>query len=164
MLVTDEDKPESVKVNSFMNIRIVDDEIRLIPYYRNDDASLAWYQDLDVCKQVDNRDKPYDIELLHSMYDYLCAHGECYYIEYKGILVGDVSLRDNTEIAIVICKAFQNQHIGRRCVNEMIKRAGQKGMDAVIANIYSFNTQSQKMFETLGFYKTDSEWYRFDLR
>ncbi len=147
-----------------MNTRIIDEEIRLIPYYRNDDVSFAWYQDLDVCKQVDNRDKPYDIELLHSMYDYLCAHGECYYIEYNGILVGDVSLRDNTEIAIVICKAYQNQHIGRRCVCEMIKLARQKNMNAVIANIYSFNTQSQKMFEALGFYKTGSEWYRFDLR
>ena len=44
-----------------MNERIVDNEIKLIPYYRNDEASLPWYQDLDVCKQVDNRDKPYDI-------------------------------------------------------------------------------------------------------
>ena len=155
---------EFVEVSSFMNTRIVDEDIRLVPYYRNDDVSLPWYQDLDVCKQVDNRDKPYDLELLHGMYDYLCAHGECYYIEYKGILVGDVSLRDNAEIAIVICKAYQNQHIGRRCVYEIIRLAKQKGMDAVIANIYSFNTQSQKMFEALGFYKTDSEWYRFDLR
>lgn len=77
---------------------------------------------------------------------------------------GDVSLRDNAEIAIVICKAYQNQHIGRRCVHEMIKLARQKDMDAVVANIYSFNTQSQKIFEALGFYKTDSEWYQFDLR
>ena len=39
-----------------MSERKIDDEIRLIPYYRNDDVSLAWYQDPDVCKQVDNRD------------------------------------------------------------------------------------------------------------
>ncbi len=58
-------------------------------------TTSRWYQDLDVCKQVDNRDKPYDTELLHSMYDYLCAHGDCYYIEYNGVLVGDVSLRDS---------------------------------------------------------------------
>lgn len=160
----DTDKTEFAEVNSFVTIRIIDDEIRLIPYYRNDDVSLAWYQDLDICKQVDNRDKPYDTELLHGMYDYLCNHGECYYIEYKGVLVGDVSLRDNAEIAVVICKAYQNLHIGRRCVCEMIKLAGEKNMDAVTANIYSFNTQSQKMFEAIGFYKTDSEWYRFDLR
>jgi uncharacterized membrane protein len=29
-------------------------------------------------------------------------------------LVGDVSLQNNVEIAIVVSKAFQNQHIGRR--------------------------------------------------
>lgn len=67
-------------------------------------TTSRWYQDLDVCKQVDNRDKPYDTELLHSMYDYLCAHGDCYYIEYNGVLIGDVSMRDSGEIAIVICK------------------------------------------------------------
>ena len=38
-----------------MTERIIDEEIKLIPYYRNDEASLPWYQDLDVCKQVDNR-------------------------------------------------------------------------------------------------------------
>ena len=39
-----------------MTERIIDEELKLIPYYRNDEASLPWYQDLDVCKQVDNRD------------------------------------------------------------------------------------------------------------
>ena len=48
-----------------MTIRTVDEDIRLIPYYRNDAASLPWYQDLDVCKQVDDRDTPYDAALLH---------------------------------------------------------------------------------------------------
>ncbi|MBQ3356823.1 MAG: GNAT family N-acetyltransferase [Oscillospiraceae bacterium] len=146
-----------------MQERIVDSEIRLIPYYRNDAVSLPWYQDLDVCKQVDNRDKPYDIELLHDMYDYLSSHGECYYIEYKGELVGDVSIRENAEIAIVVCKEFQNRHIGRRCIKEMMYLASEKGMDHVIANIYSFNKQSQHAFESIGFYPTGEEWYRCDL-
>ena len=34
--------------------RIVDDEITLVPYYPNSAVTLAWYQDPDVCKQVDN--------------------------------------------------------------------------------------------------------------
>ncbi len=72
------------------------------------------------------------------MYDYLTAHGDCYYIEYKGVLVGDVSLRENSEIAVVVCKEYQNQHIGRRCVLEMLKLAREKGMEQVKANIYSF--------------------------
>lgn len=45
-----------------MTERIIDKEIKLYPYYRNDEVSLPWYQDLDVCKQVDNRDEPYDLD------------------------------------------------------------------------------------------------------
>ena len=146
-----------------MTERIIDNELRLIPYYRNDEASLPWYQDLDVCKQVDNREEPYDVELLHRMYDYLTVHGECYYIEYKGVLVGDVSLRENSEIAVVVCKEYQNQHIGRRCVLEMLKLAREKGMERVKANIYSFNGQSQRMFQSVGFEKTAEEWYESKL-
>lgn len=143
--------------------RTVDEEIRLIPYYRNDAVSLPWYQDADVCKQVDNRDEPYDIALLHGMYDYLASHGECYYIEYRGTLVGDVSLRDNGEIAVVVSKPYQNRTIDRRCVLEMICLAKEKHMEAVTANIYAFNAQSRKMFEAVGFIPTAEEWYRFDL-
>lgn len=139
--------------------RIIDDEIRLIPYYRNDATSLPWYQDMDVCRQVDNRDVPYDLERLHRMYDYLNAHGSCYYIEYRGTLVGDVTLRDNAEIAIVVCKEFQNRHIGRRCVLDMLKLARERKMERVTANIYAFNAQSQRMFQSVGFEKTDEEWY-----
>ena len=146
-----------------MTARIVDDEIRLVPYYRNDEVSLLWYQDADVCKQVDDRDEPYDVNLLHGMYDYLYAHGDCYYIEYCGKLVGDVSLRDNGEIAIVVCREYQNRHIGRRCVANMLALASEKGMKYVTANIYSFNTQSRRMFEAMGFYQTEAEWYRYDL-
>ena len=146
-----------------MKDRIIDNEIKLIPYYRNDEVSLLWYQDLDVCKQVDNRDEPYDLELLHSMYDYLSSHGDCYYIEFNGKLVGDVSLRDDGEVAIVVCKEYQNLHIGRRCIKEMLTLAAENGMNIVKANIYSFNKQSQRMFESIGFYKTEDEWYQFVL-
>ena len=50
------------------SVRVVNDEIRLIPYYRNDAVSLPWYQDAELCKQVDNRDTPYDVELLQRMF------------------------------------------------------------------------------------------------
>ncbi|MBO4825553.1 MAG: GNAT family N-acetyltransferase [Lachnospiraceae bacterium] len=146
-----------------MKERVIDDEIKLVPYYRNDEVSLAWYQDLDVCKQVDNRDEPYDLELLHNMYDYLCARGDCYYIEYKGTLVGDVSLRDSEELAIVVCKGYQNRHIGRRCIADMTQLAREKGMKKVRAEIYSFNTQSRAMFMAAGFKQVDEEWYEYVL-
>ena len=147
-----------------MTERIVDSDIRLIPNYRNDAVSLPWYQDPQVCKQVDDRDTPYDLELLHAMYDYLSSHGGCWYIEYRGVLVGDVSLRDSGELAIVVCRAYQNRHIGRRCVLDMLALAREKGMEQVTANIYSFNRQSQRMILAVGFEKTDEEWYAYRLR
>ena len=146
------------------HIRVVDEEIRLIPYYRNDEVSLPWYQDREVCRQVDNTDRVYDLEMLHSMYDFLSSHGDCYYIEYNGELVGDVSLRDNTEIAIVVSKGYQNRHIGRRCVLDMLELAKEKGMTQVRANIYSFNGQSRAMFRAAGFRQESGEWFVYDLK
>ena len=95
------------------------------------------------------------------MYDYLCSNGDCYYIEYKSKLVVDVSLRDNGEIAIVVCTEYQNRHIGRRCVLDMLKMAKEKKMDKVKANIYSFNKRSQSMFQSVRFIKTEEEWYEY---
>ena len=53
-----------------MKNRIVDEEIALVRYYPNYNTALAWYQDLELCKQVDNRDTAYDINLLKGMYNY----------------------------------------------------------------------------------------------
>ena len=50
-----------------MKERIVDEQIRLIPYNQNDAVSFCRYQDADVCKQVDNRDTLHDLALLHRM-------------------------------------------------------------------------------------------------
>ena len=142
-----------------MKKRINDQELFLIPYYPNDETALAWYQDPDVCRQVDNIDHVYTPELLKQMYSFLSTHGLCYYIQYQGILVGDVTLRDNAEICIVVCKEYQNRHIGRRCVLNMLELAREKNMPEVKANIYSFNTQSQKMFLSAGFRQVSDEWF-----
>lgn len=137
--------------------------VSLIPYYPNYETALAWYQDLQLCKQVDNIDYVYSLERLKAMYHYLDTHGECYYIQYEGILVGDVTLQDSGELSIVICKEYQNRHIGRACIQKMIERAKEKGMHTVKANIYSFNTQSRKMFQSLGFQKAAEEQYEYHI-
>ncbi len=146
-----------------MEKRIIDQDIILVPYFPNTEVTLAWYQDPDLCKQVDNIDHVYDLDLLNCMYSYLSTHGDCYYIQYQGQLVGDVTLRDNAEISIVVCKEYQNHHIGRKCVLDMLKLAKEKGIREVKANIYKFNTQSQKMFESVGFHKTAEEWFSFQI-
>lgn len=143
--------------------RMVDEEIILLPYYPNEKAALEWYQDPDVCKQIDNIDCVYTPERLQKMYDFLSTHGDCFYIQYRGKLVGDVTLQNNSEIAIVICKEYQNLHIGRRCVLDMIALAQEKGMGGVKANIYSFNEQSRRMFQSIGFRKIDEEWYLYKI-
>lgn len=145
-----------------MQERIIDNEITLIPYYPNPDA-LAWYQDPALCKQVDNIDRVYDAERLDRMYTFLSTHGECYYIRYGSALVGDVTLRDNAELCIVVSTPYQNRHIGRRCIRDMIARAAEKGFPEVRANIYAFNTQSRRMFESLGFAEYAPEWFRYGI-
>ena len=146
-----------------MNIRQVDETIRFIPYYRNDAVSLAWYQDVEICRQVDNQEEPYDLDQLHRMYDYLCAYGQCYYIEYQGRLVGDVSLCEDGEVAIVIGKNYQNQGIGRCCIQAMIQLANEQDFTAVKARIYRFNHRSRHLFESLGFVKIAEECYQIEL-
>lgn len=145
-----------------MDGRIIDPELRLIPYYPDYATTLPWYQDLSLCKQVDNRDAPYDLELLQRMYDYLNAHGDLFYIQYQATLCGDVCLQPSGEINIVIAKPFQNRHIGRRVIGELIALAREKGIPELHAEIYLFNTQSQAMFQSVGFVQTEPE--RYSLR
>ncbi|MCM1216851.1 MAG: GNAT family N-acetyltransferase [Lachnospiraceae bacterium] len=113
-----------------MNVRISDENIALVPYYPNEAVALAWYQDKEICRQVDNIDHVYSLDRLRAMYDFLSAHGECFYIRYNGKLIGDISLRDDSEIAIVICREYQNRHIGRKCVQDF-DLAKEKGMSEV---------------------------------
>ena len=54
-----------------MEPRIIDAEIDLVPYYPDYEHTLAWYQDPELCRQVDNRDSVYDLNLLKAMYSYL---------------------------------------------------------------------------------------------
>ena len=68
-------------------------------------------------------------------------------------------LQDSGEICIVVAKSFQNRHIGRRAVGEILKLAREKNMSEVFAEIYSFNTQSQKMFESIGFTQVETGKY-----
>lgn len=143
--------------------RVVDAEIELIPYYPNYEVTLPWYQDPALCKQVDNIDFVYSLERLKSMYEYLSTHGDCYYIAYQGRLVGDITLKGD-EISIVICREYQNRHIGRRCIQNIIELAKEKGLTEVKAEIYPFNLQSQKMFMSMGFRKTESDRYVFSIK
>lgn len=145
-----------------MEKRTVDTEITMVPYYPDYETALAWYQDPELCRQVDNTDHVYSLDGLKRMYGYLCAHGECYYIQYHNRLIGDVTLKEDGEVCIVICREYQNRHIGRRCIKNLIALAREKGLTQMKAQIYEFNTQSRKMFKALGFEHTEGDWFVLD--
>ena len=65
-------------------------DICLVPYYPAYEIALPWYQDAELCHHVDNQNRIYDLSILKNMYQYLDSHGDLFYIEYKGILCGDV--------------------------------------------------------------------------
>ena len=136
---------------------VVADDLQLVKYYPRYKQTLEWYQDLGVCKQVDNIDFPYDIARLKAMYNTLSKKGECYYIKFKDNgrwrLVGDISLFGG-DIGMAICNQYQNRHIGRRAVAAILERAKEIGLDRVECEIYDFNLQSQKMFKSVGFEKS----------
>ena len=136
----------------------------LVPYYPAYETTLPWYQDAELCHQVDNQNRIYDLSILKNMYEYLNAHGDLFYIEYEGILCGDVCLQTSGEIAIVICKAYQNRHIGRAVVGKILELAREKGCPECLAEIYSFNAQSQAMFRSIGFVQKDAEMFVYPLR
>ena len=48
------------------------------------------------------------------------------YFEHRDTLVGDVSLRDSGEPVIVIYRKYQNRHIGRRCITEVLTLTREK--------------------------------------
>jgi len=146
----------------------ISDNLHFIKYYPYYKRTLQWYSDKDVCKQVDNIDHVYSLDDLKRMYKFLSSAGECYYIKYfdedkkKWRLIGDVSLW-NGEIAVVICKEYQNHRIGRDVIYGILKRAKELGYNKVIANIYDFNIQSRKCFEAVGFKNIGGDVYEIEL-
>ena len=148
----------------FMMKRIVDEETALVPYYPDYETALKWYQDKELCKQVDNIDDVYSLDRLKRMYDYLSRNGDCFYIEFQNRLVGDITLKYDGEISIVICREYQNRHIGRACLKNIIELAQEKGLNTVKAQIYPFNERSKRLFKSVGFAPHEDDWYVLDLK
>lgn len=138
--------------------------LRLVPYYPAYETTLPWYQDAELCHQVDNQNRIYDLSILKNMYEYLNIHGDLFYIECEGTLCGDVCLQASGEISIVVGKEYQNRHIGRAVVEKILELAREKDCPECFAEIYSFNAQSQAMFRSIGFVQKDAEMFVYPLR
>lgn len=63
------------------DVILVDDAIRLRKYDGMRDFALEWYQDSQTVYLIDGNKEPYTVERLNTMYAYLNAHGELYFIE-----------------------------------------------------------------------------------
>lgn len=138
--------------------------LRLVPYYPAYKTTLPWYQDAELCHQVDNQNRIYDLSILKNMYEYLNTHGDLFYIECEGTLCGDVCLQASGEISIVVCIESQNRHIGRAVVGKILELAREKDCPECFAEIYSFNAQSQAVFRSIGFVQKDAEMFVYPLK
>ena len=156
-MIENYEQPKKIVISDTLEL------IRYYPYYRR---TLPLYQDLTLCKQVDNIDHPYNLARLKRMYTYLSTKGECYYIKYKDgntwHLVGDISLC-NGAVSIVIAPEYQNRHIGRSAITGICRRAKEIGLSCLDAEIYAFNTQSRRAFEAVGFREIAPEQFRLAL-
>ncbi len=146
-----------------MYAKRIDPEITLVRYYPNFAAALPWYQDPGLCKQVSNRDVIYDQALLKETYRQLNKSGDLFYIKYRNRLCGDVCLQTNGQVTIMVPTPYQNRHIGRRVMREIIRMAREKEIPELRATIYPFNTQAQQMFRSVGFRQTGEELYTLTL-
>lgn len=141
-----------------------DGDLRCRPIMLPDDITTAipWYQDEEVLYFSEgDGTAPYDAGIVERMYKYLSNIGEVYIIEILDemgwIPIGDVTLSKNMVPIVIGAPAYRSKGMGRRVMKLMIQRANTLGWDKVRVNkIYNYNERSRKMFERLGFTKTDA--------
>ncbi|MFI3086325.1 GNAT family N-acetyltransferase [Streptococcus sp. 2022WUSS037] len=134
----------------------IDKQVRLRRYDGQHDFAFEWHQDLELVWLIDGNKKPYTLDRLDRMYDYLSKNGECYFIEifedgqYQPI--GDVTLfKDDFAIAIGD-RRYWKKGIGTKVLHRMIERAREVGLEEIfVEEIYDWNTGSRKLFEKCGF-------------
>ena len=102
-----------------------------------------------------------DVPPVRPPVHYIRVHSD-FVAAHRGRLCGDVCLHPDGEINIVVAKSFQNKHIGRRVIGEIQKLAREQQIPKLHAEIYSFNAQSQRMFERAGFHKAGDELYEME--
>lgn len=147
-----------------MNI-ITDHDLRLRPIRLPDDISVAlpWYQDEEVLYYSEGDGTlVYDRETIERMYGHLSSIGELYIIEIlhndKWIPIGDVTLAKEMLPIVIGVKEYRGQGIGKRVMRLLIERAKSLGWTEMKVNcIYSYNVASRRMFESLGFIKTETK-------
>jgi len=149
---------------------IVSDDIRLRKFDNKYDFALEWYQDPETLMLVDGVTKPYDTDMLQSMYTCLEKSGELYFIEIfdgeKYIPIGDVTFSSEDMPIVIGVKSYWGKGIGKKVVKALVERGKQLGYTALkVREVYKYNIASQKMFESVGFskYEETENGYRYIL-
>jgi RimJ/RimL family protein N-acetyltransferase len=150
MPIKDIQQPEIININ---------DELRLRKFDNNYSFAFDWYQDEATVKLVDGLEaKKYDFSKLKRMYEYLDNIGELYFIEildkneFKP--VGDVTFWKDDMPIVIGDKNCRGKGLGKKVITVLIDRAKELGLTELkVREIYTYNTASQKLFESVGFKK-----------
>ena len=137
----------------------ITDTLRLRPYDGKCKFALEWYQDREFLDLVDGKEsRPYDMERLIKMYEYLSNRGELYFIEIKQcndfVPIGDVTLSIEDLPIVIGEKGYRGEWIGSKVIEALKLRASALGYKQLgVREIYDYNIASQKLFEKQGFNK-----------
>ena len=134
----------------------IEDGLRLQKYNGNHEFALTWYLDPELVYLADGVREAYTLQKLNRMYEYLDSHGELYFIEileengYRP--VGDVTFWQEDIPIVIGDPAYRGKGIGKKVVLALAERGRELGYHCLyISEIYSYNTASQKCFESVGF-------------
>lgn len=134
----------------------IENHLRLRKYDGSHEFALTWYLDPELVYLVDGVRKPYTLQKLKQMYEYLDSHGELYFIEileesgYRP--VGDVTFWSEDMPIVIGDPAYRGKGIGKKVVAALTERGRELGYHCLyISEIYSYNIASRKCFESIGF-------------
>ena len=151
MPIKDINQPEIINIDSNLRLKKFDNKFSF---------AFDWYQDEDTVKLVDGINaKNYNFNTLESMYQYLNNVGELYFIEIlennEFIPIGDVTFWKDDMPIVIGDKNYRNKGIGKKVIEALISRAKELGYQEIkVREIYTFNTASQRLFESVGFKKS----------
>ena len=140
-------QPEYIEISKELRLRRFDD---------NFDFALAWYQDEETNYMVDGRRGTYDMDQLSRMYHYLEKKGEVYFIEIldNGTFrpIGDVTFWQEDMPIVIGEPQYRGKGIGKQVISALIQRGNALGYEYLqIGEIYDWNLNSRRCFESLGF-------------
>ncbi|MBS4536507.1 GNAT family N-acetyltransferase [Clostridium sp. D2Q-14] len=154
-------QPEIININTELRLREFDNKYTF---------ALDWYQDEATVKLVDGLDgNRYDLDKLKRMYEYLNNIGELYFIEIlendEFIPIGDVTFWKEDMPIVIGDKRYRGKGIGKKVIEALIERAKELDYKEIkVREIYTYNVASQKLFESIGFEKSENTANSFSYR